>query len=53
MQLSFGSSIFPTLIEWHIHMASGSTLTDPKLCWAIDHWRSVTTANRPTNDAMN
>jgi hypothetical protein len=51
--LAQAKDLFPTLIAWHIHMTSGSTETDPKLLWAIDHWRSTTTANRPTNYAMN
>jgi hypothetical protein len=34
-------------------MTSGSTETDPKLRLAIDHWRSVTTANTSMSDNIN
>ena len=49
--LAQAKDLFPTLIAWHIHMTSGSTETDPKLSWAIDHWRSVTTANTTMSGA--
>jgi hypothetical protein len=29
-------------LAWHIHISNES---DPKLCWAVDHWRSMTRAN--------
>jgi transposase InsO family protein len=51
--LAQAKDLFPTLIAWHIHMTSGSTETDPKLSWAIDHWRSVTTANTTISDNDN
>jgi hypothetical protein len=43
--LAQAKNLVPTLIAWHIHMTSGSNKSDPKLCWAVDHWRSITMAN--------
>ena len=48
--LAQAKDLFPTLIAWHIHMTSGSSTSDPKLRWAVDHWRSVTTRNVPEID---
>ena len=43
--LAQAKDLFPTLIAWHVFMMSGSNETDPELCWAIDHWRSITAPN--------
>jgi hypothetical protein len=51
--LAQARDLFPTLIAYHIHMTSGSTETDPRLSWAIDHWRSVTTADTTMSDNDN
>jgi hypothetical protein len=51
--LTQAKDLFPTLIAWDIHMTSGSTETDPKLSWAIDHLRSVTTVNTSMPDNIN
>jgi hypothetical protein len=49
--LAQAKDLFPTLIAWHIHVTSGSNTTDPKLCWEVDHWTSITMPNRLENDS--
>jgi hypothetical protein len=51
--LAQAKDLFPTLIVWHIHMTSGSIERDPKLRWAVDYWRSVTTANTSITNNIN
>jgi hypothetical protein len=41
--LAQAKDLFPTLIAHHIYMTSGSNTSDPKLLWAVDLWRSITT----------
>jgi hypothetical protein len=44
--------LFPDIIAYHVIMTSGSGETDPKLRWAVDHWRYMTTSNT-LRDEMN
>jgi hypothetical protein len=37
--------LFPDIIAYHVIMTSGSGETDPKLRWAVNHWRYMTTSN--------
>ena len=51
--LAQAKDLFPTLIAWHIHMASGDDTSDPKLRWAVEHWRAVTRPQVSETDANN
>jgi hypothetical protein len=43
--LAQAKDLFHTLIASHIFMMSGRNKPDPKLRWAVDYWKSISTAN--------
>ena len=43
--LAQARDLFPALIVWHIFMTASTEIADPKLQWAVDLWRSITTVN--------